>query len=669
MRAAVMFVAFGLTGCQTAREACHEVCPEQTRIEFRQPEAFPRTPLPTVAPPRTVTNPDNGQPELRLSLDEAIRIALDNADVIRVLAGVTAVSSGQTMYDPAIANTSVDLERGRFDPTLSIGNTFSSDDTALGVLTPGPPGARIAGTNLDTYDYSADLSKTNPLGGTASLRTGVTRSELEPGLAPLDPQARYFTEASYVQPLLRGAGLEANLAPVVIARLNTEQSFFQFKDGMQELVRGVIEAYWALVFARTDRWAREQQIEQAKFAYDREVARREQGFGELADVAQTRLALANFEANYVSAQSNVLTREAALLNILGMSPTEVGEVIPTTPPHFDRIDFRWMELVSLAEQYRPDIIELKLIIEADEQRLVQARNTARPSLDAVALYRWDGLQGETPSGREIGTGGDDYTDWTLGVNFSVPLGLRQGRAAVRQQELLIVRDQANLRQGLHSATHQLALNVRNLDQAYEQYLAFLTTREAARENLAQQWAENVIGFSILLNVLQGIANWGDAVSAEAQSLTQYNTELANLERETGTILEAHGVRFLEERFRFAGPLCGRERCYAAGLSPTDNQTKYPVGEKPAEDAFDLQRPVEAPKSTRPPPPPTAPPLPLPEAARGVQPAAATAAPRPAPSLITQGLNRVEQACTPRRVKPEEHSDGGREYDRHAGRRQ
>ena len=664
MRAAAMFVAFGLTGCQTARDAYREVCPEQTRIEFRQPEDFPRTPLPTVAPPRTVTNPDNGQPELRLSLDEAIRIALDNADVIRVLAGVTAVSSGQTMYDPAIANMSVDLERGRFDPTLSIGNTFSSDDTPVGVFAPGPAGARIAGTNLDVYDYSGELSKTNPLGGTASLRTGVTRSELEPGLAPLDPQARYFTEASYVQPLLRGAGLEANLAPIVIARLNTEQSFFQFKDGMQELVRGVIEAYWALVFARTDRWAREQQIEQSEFAYEREQARFERNLANIADVSQTRLAFANFQAALVTARSNVLNREAALLNILGLSPTEVGEVIPTTPPHFDRIEFRWMELVSLAEQYRPDITELKLIIEADQQRLVQAKNTARPSLDAVALYRWDGLQGETPSGREIGTGGDDYTDWTLGVNFSVPLGLRQGRAAVRQQELLIVRDQANLRQGLHNATHRLALDVRNVDQAYEQYLAFLITREAARDNLEQQWARYVRGLSIFLNVLQGIANWGDAVSAEAQSLTQYNTELANLERQTGTILEAHGVRFLEERFRFAGPLCSRDRSYAAGLSPTDNAAKYPTGAAPAEDAFDLKKPVEAPDSL--PPPPTAPPRP--ESGAGIQPTSATAERRPT-SLITQGLNRVEQACAPRRVKPEKHPHGGREDDRHAGRGQ
>ncbi|MEZ6078083.1 MAG: hypothetical protein R3C56_21150 [Pirellulaceae bacterium] len=35
---------------------------------------------------------------------------------------------------------------------------------------------------------------------------------------------------------------------------------------MQQSVQGVIEAYWTLVFAKTDLWAREQQVEQAEFA-------------------------------------------------------------------------------------------------------------------------------------------------------------------------------------------------------------------------------------------------------------------------------------------------------------------------------------------------------------------------------------------------------------------
>ena len=85
----------------------------------------------------------------------------------------------------------------------------------------------------------------------------------------LNPQARGSTTLSYTQPLLQGAGVGPNLAPIVIARINTERSYFQFKDAVQELVRGVIEAYWAVVFARTDVWARRQQVEQSTAAYER----------------------------------------------------------------------------------------------------------------------------------------------------------------------------------------------------------------------------------------------------------------------------------------------------------------------------------------------------------------------------------------------------------------
>ena len=44
-------------------------------------------------------------------MDEAIQIALANADVIRVLTGTTATSTGQTIYDPAITNTDIDAAR------------------------------------------------------------------------------------------------------------------------------------------------------------------------------------------------------------------------------------------------------------------------------------------------------------------------------------------------------------------------------------------------------------------------------------------------------------------------------------------------------------------------------------------------------------------------------
>jgi hypothetical protein len=161
---------------------------------------------------------------------------------------------------------------------------------------------------------------------------------------------------------------------------------------------------------------------------------------------------------------------------------------------------------------------------------------------------------------------------------------------VRQQELLITRDRANLEQGMHAAVHSLATNVRLLSNAYEQYVAFRETREAARVNLEQQFEEYRTGRTIFLNVLQAIADWGNAVSSEALALTEYNTALATLERETGTILETHGIRFFEERFAALGPF-GFAAPYPKAMPPTENLPRYPQRSDAAENAFNLEDPL------------------------------------------------------------------------------
>jgi MFS family permease len=48
-----------------------------------------------------VSNPQDEAVPRELALDEAIRIALVNANVVRVLTGVTAIPSGSTIYDAA----------------------------------------------------------------------------------------------------------------------------------------------------------------------------------------------------------------------------------------------------------------------------------------------------------------------------------------------------------------------------------------------------------------------------------------------------------------------------------------------------------------------------------------------------------------------------------------
>ena len=518
---------------QAPNEPAHCIFPEQRRIAYRRPEALGQVPIPDDPRPPTVRDLQADRPEYLLSLDEAIAIALANAEVIRVLTGFSASSTGQTIYDPAITNTQVDQERARFDPNLiSLQNDWRRNG------------------GVQRYELGLEVSQRKTFGGTARL--GVTANSIRRGASGS------AVEFGLNQPFLRGAGTRVNMAPIVIARIDTERSFFQLKDSLQEMVSSVIRGYWGLVFARTQLWTREQQTTQAEYTYEFLNAGAKTGRADLGDTAQAAVSLANFRASLIGAQGELLDREAAFRNVLGLLPVGNQHFVPATAPQRDRVEPVWEALIATAEQNRPDIIELKLIREADRQRRIISNNQALPQLDATALYRWNGLQGTTPIGTTISTQGGQFTDWQLGVNFSVPLGLRSERAALRRIELILARDNANIRQRMHAISHDLAQSVRNLDQFYAQYEAFRKVREASRTNLNRIFAVFDVGGLpteriIFLDVLQAITDWGNAVSSEAASLTQYNSELANLERQLGTILDNHAIRFYEERYGSIGP--------------------------------------------------------------------------------------------------------------------
>ncbi len=582
-----------------ADEAWWLVAPEQTDLEIRRPEQLGRARIPRIEPPRTVDRFEQKRPAFNLSLDEAIRVALRNSEVIRVLAGNGAASSGSTIYDPAITNTEVDRARSPFDPSLSAGNKFNRREVPFSRFDPAAPsGVRIDGDPTNDYDLNLGVAKSTRTGATASVNVlaNPTRVRTADPIS-LNPQSRSSVDLRLTQPLLQGAGVAANTAPILVARIDTERSYYEMKDSVQRSVQGVIAAYWSLVFARTDVWVRQQQVQQGDEAFQRAEAMRLAGSGHAADVAQARSALADFRASLISAQGNLLQREAALRDIMGLPPYERDEFVPVTPPSTEKLEMVWDELVETAEANRLDLVRLKLILEADQQRLVSAQNRALPGVDATAMYRFNALEGRAPDGTRLATAGGDFTGWQLGIDVNLPLGLRQARAELRRQQLLVARDRANLHEGLHRAAHSLATRYRNLDQFWAEYQALKNASIAARINLQAQTIRFRIGDTIYLNVLQAITDWGNAVSAEAQALVRYNSELANLEVELGTILSSHGIAFFEEGYPSMGPK-GRlfsDRCYPRSVVPGENEHRYPVGQQPAENTFDLAEPRGLPR--------------------------------------------------------------------------
>src|SRR5689334_18736071 len=87
---ALLLVAVCTFGCAVGpNELLHSIIlPEARTIEYRDPTTMPSVPIPFSAPPRTVTNLRPDLTDWPLSLDDAVRIALENTRVVRVLTGV-----------------------------------------------------------------------------------------------------------------------------------------------------------------------------------------------------------------------------------------------------------------------------------------------------------------------------------------------------------------------------------------------------------------------------------------------------------------------------------------------------------------------------------------------------------------------------------------------------
>ncbi|MEM8679268.1 MAG: TolC family protein, partial [Planctomycetota bacterium] len=561
--------------------------PEQRCIQVRPPEAIKTHGLRATPRPPTVTDEQDGREVRYLSLDEAIHVALQNADIIRVLAGDTAVSSGRSIYDPAIANTQIDQAEATFDPRYE--GTQRLERIEVPFARPGPF-IDAATTHMATS--TGRLEQTKPWG--ATVGGGYRYLRDSPGVL-LDPANRSFVDLTYEQPLLRGLGRRANLAPIVIARIDTERTYYQLKDSVQDLVSSVVTGYWGIVFARIDVWAREQQVEQLAEVYRNFQVQQQVGRTDAGDLAQSAVSLANFRATLIASKANLINQEEALRNLLGLPPGSPIRFVPSTPPVTRRLEFDWDELVVSAQQYRPDLIEGTLLLETDVQRVIRANNNALPQVNALASYQFRGLGGRDAAGAYASSTFGQYGDWNVGVTTSLPLTLRSSRAELRAAELTLARDRANLQQQFHAARHLIALSLRNLDQFYDQYEAFKRVRESSKINLEKQFAVFKFGAenATVLNLLQAVTDWGNAVSSEAQAISQYNAELANLDRQIGLLLERHDIAFDEAGYRSIGPCWPwkQDPCYARALPLTGNAPRYQDTQQPADDAFNLQRPV------------------------------------------------------------------------------
>jgi outer membrane protein TolC len=466
---------------------------------------------------------------LALTLEQAIAMALENnPDYLVELLRARA------------QDEQVPVALGTFDPVLSFTGSFGENRSPFFSGNPFSGfGVGLQAASSDTLTFSTALEKRFSTGTSARVFWEEQRTKTENQFS-LNPAYSPAIGIEITQPLLRGFGLDANLAPVRIAENTTLGADASYADFLMAAVLGVEDAYWALVRSEEQLRFQERSLESALKFLDDQRRRREVGAASDLDVVVAQAGVAAQREGVISAENGVESARDGLLRIVRPSSESSRWdvfVLPTDRPWLlPDPDLDPERTVQLARERRPDLHRAILDIDTAEQSVILRDNEALPSLDAFATLREDGLGGQHHSAWTNTAEGRFYS-WSVGLRLSLPLFLRSERARARAARVDLERAEAAVRGVEANIVLEVRRSIRDVRTAKAQIEATRASRILAARRLRATRTQVVHGTAVPRDVLRDLADLAAAESGEVQAFITYRLALSRLEQSKGTLLD------------------------------------------------------------------------------------------------------------------------------------
>ncbi len=363
-----------------------------------------------------------------LSLEEAIELALLEAAPVReARAGLEA------------AESTVIRERGSFDPELFLDIAHSDTDKPTASFFSGADVLKTEGTTA-VGGVRVDLPTGTEIEASLSSIRGTTNSEF----ASLNPQYDSFTNLTIRHPLLAGSGAAAREGLTVSERL-LEATRARYADAVYG-VRGEVEAlYWDLYAAERDLAVQILIRSRAASLLEEAQLRADVGLVGPGQVANARVFLAEQELAELDRQELLDAVSDSLASLIGRRPaTGQTRFHPLDEP-LSHVAIEPVEgLVARARDHNQLLLAARYEIEALKVRVEAAHMRARPTVNIFGTLGHYGLSGAgqdivfgdtvvrnetsgniTDAWSQIGRW--EYPSWSLGLQFLLPVGLRQDR--------------------------------------------------------------------------------------------------------------------------------------------------------------------------------------------------------------------------------------------------
>ena len=468
---------------------------------------------------------------------------LNGSDSLVQLAQIAAINNNTRETSLRLQQQTQAIQRASGQPVSPIQDPPVTNPNEIG---------RVAIFDQDQDRIESGIQFRTPLGTRAqiSARQSKIRSTFDGDTRMAIPYFTAFGGLEVRQPLLKDFGPNANLADLRVARINVKIAELNWEKRLSDIAQQVMATYFDMLFGLADLAVKQDAIDADQKLVNRFSRRVELGFGIPFETQQARAAVSQDREQLLASKNLFMERQFLLKRLilddykLGSNRVFVPQALPDLPiPKLNR-----PALLAAAFAKRLDYRSAVTEAEIQEIRLKFAKNQLWPQLDLVGSYGYNGLAFDYATARQKAYH-TQAPEWSLGLQFSIPLGGVQPRAQLRvingfkEQALIKIKQ---IEQTVSIDVDTVISRIETLRQRLE--TARQTTslnEEAVRiaftlldQGLDPQGSLRGFGFDLI----ETQRRLYDARSRELAARTELNKAITQLWLATGTVLEETGIK-------------------------------------------------------------------------------------------------------------------------------
>ena len=379
------------------------------------------------------------------------------------------------------------------------------------------------------------------LGTRYSVLDNTLNRSIPPSL--FSPEYEAFTGLTLTQPLWRGFGREVNEAEIKAAMAAEEAAGILVQVRAMTVVAETASRYYDLVSAWQNKAVKTEGHHLAAKLLDRSRRLEESGKATTADVLKAEVALYQRQEEEIEAESIKIDRQNALLLLMADDVAAAERsILPTTGLTTDYHLPDRGNLVGNAVENRLDVVYYRKLLERAGHNLIRGKDAAKPQINLVATAGVNGLAGDGNGSYSESFGGQG-PEFSIGLNFAMPLNGKMRRAEWDMAELELKKAETSLRKQKATVALEIDTALSRVRSLLQRVSTAAKAREMAARNMESEEKLLEEGRSDNFRVLEMQQEYADVCSRQIEAQAELNKSMVGLWLASGQIFEKFSIQF------------------------------------------------------------------------------------------------------------------------------